>query len=55
MVFTRKQNMEITKSEKFLKKRNKTFWGIFFLYDVIQEREWIRAFLTLIFKKDDFY
>ena len=30
MVFTRKQNMEITKSEKFLKKRNKTFWGIFF-------------------------
>ena len=51
MFFTRKQNMEITKSEKFLKKRNKTF----FLYDVIQEREWIRAFLTLIFKKDDFY
>ena len=44
--------MEITKSEKLLKKKRKKnfFFGDFFQYDVIQERAWFRAFLTPIFK-----
>ena len=39
--------MEMTKSEKLLKKNEKKeIFGIFFRYDVIQERAWFRAFLT---------
>ena len=41
--------MEMTKSEKLLKKNEqKIFWD-FFRYDVIQERACFRAFLTPIF------
>ena len=39
----------MTKSEKLLKKTEKKIFRDFFLYDVIQERAWFRAFLTPIF------
>ena len=48
MVFTSKHNMEMAKSEKLLKKNEKKIFGDFFRYNVIQERAWFRAFLTLI-------
>ena len=49
MAFTSTHNMEMTKSEKLLKKTRKKMFGDFFRYDVIQERAWFRAFLTPIF------
>ena len=49
MVFTSKHKMEMTKSEKLLKKTGKKIFGDFFGYDAIQERAWFRAFLTAIF------
>ena len=33
--------MEMTKSEKLLKKNEKKIFGDFFRYDVIQERAWL--------------
>ena len=50
MVFTSKHNMEMTKSEKVLKKTGGKIFGDFFQDDVIQERACFRAFLTPIFK-----
>ena len=41
--------MEMTKSEKLLKKKKKKIFGDFFRYVVIQERAWFRAFLITIF------
>ena len=38
MGFTSKHNMEMTKSEKLLKKTRKKIFGDFFRYEVIQER-----------------
>ena len=43
--------MEMSKSEKLLKKNEEKIFGNFFLYDVIQERAWFRAFLTPTFNK----
>ena len=50
MDFTSKHNIEMTKSEKLLRKNEKNIFGDFFRYDVIQEKAWFRAFLTPILK-----
>ena len=53
MALTNKHNIEMTKSEKLLKKAKKKSFRGFFQYDVIQERAWFRALLTPIF--DNFF
>ena len=51
MVFTSKHNMEVTISEKLLKKTKENFGRDFFRYDLIQEMGWFRTLLTHVFKK----